>query len=238
MYGWRARIGLIVPSSNTTMEEEFRGYLPRGVSMHIARVRLKKVTVEELEAMEEHVVEAAERVSDAGVDIIVFGCTTGSLIKGLGYDIKLSSDIKSATGVEAITTSTAVIEALKTLSISKVSVATPYIDSVNLKEKVFLENNGIKVVRMKGLGIEDNLKIGRQSPEVAYKLAKEVDTSEAKGIFISCTNFRTFEIIEPLERDLNKPVISSNQATLWLTLRKLNIKEEIKGLGTLLLKYL
>jgi len=82
MYGWRGRIGLIVPSSNTTMEEELRRALPDGVSLHVARVKLRKVTVEELQRMEEYVEAAADTLADAGVGIIAYGCTTGSLVGG------------------------------------------------------------------------------------------------------------------------------------------------------------
>ncbi len=234
MYGWRGRIGLLVPSSNTTMEEEFRRLLPYGVSLHAARVRLRRVTIRELEAMKEELLDAAWRLVDANVNIIILGCTTGSLIKGIGYDKELSNIITNSTGIKAITTSTAVLAALKNLSLDAISVATPYIEEVNEREKRFLEDNGIKVLKIMGLNIIDNLEIGRLSPEDAYMLARKVDTPESKGVFISCTNFRTLEVIEILEKDLGKPVISSNLATFWLTLKEMGIKEEIRGYGKLL----
>jgi len=238
MYGWRGRIGLLIPSSNTTMEEEFRRVLPEGVSLHVARMRLKNVTVKELMEMEKYALNAVEELVDADVDLIVYGCTTGSLIGGINYDTHLSRMLSERAGIPVITTATAVCKALKTLNISKVSVATPYIEDVNLKEKEFLEAHGFKVVKIKGLGITSNIEIGKQPPHIVYKLAREVDNSEADGIFISCTNLRTLEIIDVLERDLDKPIVSSNQATLWATLKTLRVKERYDKLGVLIRNHL
>ncbi|MEM2339635.1 MAG: hypothetical protein QXW83_05495, partial [Nitrososphaerales archaeon] len=125
------------------------------------------------------------------------------------------------TGIKTITTAFAVNEALKELSIKSVAVATPYINELNEREKLFLEECGFKVVKIKGLNILKNTEIGKQPSWVSYKLAKDVYTPEADGIFISCTNFRTFDILEKLEIDLNKPVVSSNSASLWLALKEL-----------------
>ncbi len=236
MYGWRGRVGLIVPSSNTTMEEEFRAWLPDGVSLHVSRIRLRKVNVEELKSMKEGVKMASSLLADAGVDVIVYGCTTGSLVGGKGYDEEIRAEIEGETGVKAVATATAVLEALRELGVKKVAVVTPYIEEVNEKEREFLEDNGFEVTAMKGLGIEDNLEIGRQPPEVAYRLARGVNLSRAEALFISCTNFRTFEVIDSLELDMGVPVISSNSATLWATLRALNVREDILGLGELLLR--
>jgi len=234
MYGWRARVGLIVPSSNTTMEEEFRSWLPDGVSLHVARVRLRRVNVEELSRMEKYVDLAADTLADAGVDVIAYGCTTGSLVGGVGYDERIAGRIERITGVRAIATATAVVEALRHLGVNNVAVATPYIEEVNRKEEEFLRGNGFNVVSMVGLGIEDNIEIGRQSPEVAYRLGRSSFHRDADGLFISCTNFRTFEILEALELDLGKPVISSNSSTLWAILRELGVGEPVLGLGELL----
>lgn len=238
MYGWRLRIGLIVPSSNTTMEPEFWKMAPKGVSIHTARMNLTDVTEEALIKMEAYAKDAAERLADAGVDIIMYGCTTGSLVKGKGYDRQISQELEKHSGIRAVTTSTAVVEALREIGISKVAVAAPYIDEVNAKEKQFLEDNGIEVIRIKGLGLVKNIEIGRQEPWAAYKLAKSVYTSNTDGIFISCTNFRSIEIIDILETDLGVPVITSNQASMWLTLKTLGIKEKYKEYGALMKEHL
>lgn len=147
--------------------------------------------------------------------------------------------------VKAITTSTAVIEALNLLKVKNVGVATPYTGEVNEKEKEFIEGHGIRVTQIKGLGYSKPVKSyplatqlvsgrGLLDPSVAYRLAQDVDTREADGIFISCTNLRTIEIIDALEKNLGKPVVTSNQATLAMALRVMGIKEKVVRFGSLL----
>jgi len=234
MYGWRGRIGLIIPSSNTTMESEFWRFVPEGVSVHTARMRLVEVTKESLSEMAKHAVIAAEDLSTAGVDIIVYGCTTGAMVGGVKWERELVNSIESRTGVKTITTAEAVVEALRALKARSLAVATPYIEELNEMEKEFLESCGFEVLNIRGLGLRYNLEIGRQPPWVSYRLAKEVFKQGADALFISCTNFRTFEIIEQLEKDLGIPVVSSNSASLWLALRRIGVKDVVKGLGKLL----
>ncbi len=238
MYGWRGRIGLIIPSSNTTMEPEFWRMAPEGVSVHTARMKLSAVTVEELVEMEKDAVRAAQLLATADVDILVYGCTTGSLVKGPGYDREITEKLTRATGIKAVATATAVLEALEELGARRVALATPYIEEVNRKEVEFLESQGYKVVDLKYLGIRENTEIGRQTPQIAYRLAKSLETSNADAVFISCTNFRTIEVIKLLEKDLGIPVFSSNTATMWLTLKELGLREPIRGYGMLLEEHL
>ena len=219
MYGWRFRIGLIVPSSNTTMEPEFYRVCPEGVSIHTARVPLEEVTPDALVKMADYVLDAAKMLKTANVNVIVYGCTSGTLIGGVKWERELTSKIERKTSVETITTASAVVQALKALDIKRVVVATPYIDKINELEKKFLEEHGIKVLSIKGLGVVKNIEIGKLASWISYRLAKEVFKPEADGIFISCTNFRTLEIIEKLERELGKPVVTSNQASIWTALR-------------------
>jgi len=245
MYGWKGRVGLLIPSRNTTLEPEFNRMAPEGVSVHAARMILKEASPAALRQMEKEVYRAASVITAVNPDVIVVGCTSGSFIKGLGYDQRLIKKITQLTGVKAITTSTAVIEGLKLLRITRVAVATPYTDEVNEKEKEFIEAHGIRVTGIRGLGYSKPMKsyplaskpvslIGLLTPAIAYKLAMDVDTREADGIFISCTNFRTVEIIEALEKNSGKPVVTSNQASMAMALRMMGIKEKITGFGSLL----
>jgi len=234
MYGWRLRIGLIVPSSNTTMEPEFYEMVPEGVSIHTARMRLREVRIEALREMAEDAAEAAELLSTAGVNLLVYGCTTGSLLGGIEWERKLIDRVQRGGGVPSFSTAEAVIEALKKLEAEKIVVATPYLEELNALGKSFLEDHGFEVLGMKGLGLVSNLDIGKEPPSTAYRLAREVFRPEADAVFISCTNFRTIEVIEALEADLGKPVVTSNQASLWKALRVGGIREKIFGYGSLL----
>ena len=152
MYGWKGRIGLLIPHRNTTMEPEFHRMIPKGVSVHTARMLLEEPSPNALAKMEEEIYRTAGIISAVDPDVIVVGCTSGSLIKGSGYDQHIIDKITDLTNLPAITTATAVIEALKRLNIRNVAVATPYIDEVNQKEKEFIEDTGISVTQIKGLG--------------------------------------------------------------------------------------
>ncbi|RLF84478.1 maleate cis-trans isomerase [Thermococci archaeon] len=237
MYGWRGRIGLIVPSSNTTMEMELHSALPEGVSLHTARMPLRNVTEEELLAMSGLALESARLLKDADVDLILYGCTSGSFIGGREFDKELSMKIEDEVNLPVVTTSTAIVEALKILDAQQILVVTPYTDEINQREREFLEANELEVIDIRGLGIVDNTKIGRLDPYEAYRMIKALFTDEADAVFISCTNFRTFEIIELLEDDFGIPVVTSNQASLWLALRELDVGEKISWLGRLFVEY-
>ena len=228
------RLGLIVPSSNTTMESEFYEMLPKGFSVHTGRLRLREVTVKGLAEMEEKIEEEAQKLASARVDVIGYGCTSGSLFRGLGHDKIIEEKIEKASGTPAVATAGAVVKALNALNIRKVAVATPYIDEINSLEDKFLSANGFQVVDLKGLRITDNIKIGKLGAQVAYDLVMELRYDEADGIFISCTNFPTIESIKKLERDLGRPVISSNTATLWAMLKGCGVTARIQGFGRLL----
>jgi maleate isomerase len=248
---WRHRIGLIVPSTNTVCEMDFHRLVPQEISVHTGRMMLlgeisgdadwkKSMDWEEIhERMHEECGSVAREIATAQVDIMVFGCTSGSFIKGPGFDKEVSRRIEEAVSpicgkIPVVTTSTAVVEALKWLKIEKVSVATPYIEKGNEQERSFLEGVGFRVVDIKGLGIDTFGDYARQGPQVIYSLAREVDKKDADGIFISCADFRALDVIDVLEKDLKKPVVSSNQASIWLTLRKIGVQEKIKRHGLLL----
>ena len=217
-------LGLIIPSSNTVMEDELRLY----VTVHSTRISLQNVDETSLKKMNQELSKAVDLVSDCHPDAIVYGCTSGSFIEEVDNILKKSV-------IPSVTTSHAVISALQTLKAKTVSVATPYIKEISKREKAFLESNGFIVKDIKGLGLLNNLEIGKQEPEAAYSLVKSLETADV--IFVSCTNFKTFNIIQDLEDELSTPVVSSNSASLWGAYKAANKKEKIY-LGKLLEEYL
>ena len=231
-YGRSLRIGLLVPSSNTTMEPEFHGMAPEGVSVHTARMRLEEVTAEGLVEMAEDAGRAAGLLATAGVGVIVYGCTTGSLVGGVGWEEGLVRRIKGETGIHTISTGQAVVEAIKILGGGSVAVATPYTADLNGLERSFLESHGIVVTTMTGLGLVSNLEIGRTGHAVVEEMARSV-AGDADVVFISCTNLPTIPVIERLEGELRRPVVTSNQASMWAALRGSGITG-IEGYGELL----
>ncbi|ABR47403.1 Asp/Glu racemase [Alkaliphilus metalliredigens QYMF] len=234
-YGGRAKIGLIYPAPGWVMEPEFYLMAPWGVSTYTTRISLKHVNVAELRKLGDQSVEAAELLAQAPLDVIALGCTSGSFVNGSRYDQELIEKMEGVSGgIPCTTTSTAVVAALKALHVTKIAVATPYIDEVNLKAKNFLEAEGLDVVNIKGLGLLQDIEIDRQDMETVYRLAKEVDHVEAQAIVILCTGLRSVPIIEALENDLGKPVISAIQATFWHCLRLSGVRENVEGYGSLL----
>ncbi|MGE5485113.1 MAG: aspartate/glutamate racemase family protein [Ignavibacteriales bacterium] len=237
MYSWKTRLGIAVPSANAVMEPEFNMMCPDGVTAHFARMWLKADTEEQIMGLYDKVRDAVELLSHIEPSVIAFGCTAGSLIKGMGYDRRIIRDMVEAAGVKATTTSTAVIEALKTLGLRKVAVATPYEDWLNARVKSFLEANGFEVTSIAGLGIVSGPDIVALPAGKVYGLARDAVVPGTEGLFLSCTGMPTVAIIDDLEQDLGIPVISSNQATLWQMLRLAGILRKIAGFGRLLNEY-
>ena len=228
------RIGLLVPSSNTTVEAEFYRALPRGITLHTARLFLTRIAPESILKMVEDMETQARLLASADVDVIVLGATAPSFLKGLGYDRELIQTIESATGRTATTTSTALVQALRHFGARKVVLGSAYDEKVNAIAKAFLEASGVEVIGMKGLALVDNLVVGRLGPETAHDLALKVNREEADAIVLSCTNWQTMDAIERIERETGKPVISTTQASIWAALRILKHTEGINGYGRLL----
>lgn len=229
MFGWRGRIGLIVPCSNSTFEPEMKAMCPEGVEIYATRIAFTP-DVQGLRDMRQHVSRASRELAAEGLcGIIVFGCTVGSMIEGEGYDEKICGEITAETGVPAIAATTAVIAALKALGVSRIAVATPYTRRINEIEEKALLSYGVQVVDIKGYheDVADihftNKMIGDLHEEDAFAFARSVDREDAECVFISCTNFRTIGIIGRLEADLGKPVLSSNLCTAWFALKTLKL---------------
>jgi maleate isomerase len=234
--GWRARIGIITPAVGLAIISDFHKIAPEGVAMVLTPVAepLTQDTVDQLSRVGDYVAEAAKKFIVPKVNVILWNTTTGSLMKGYGYDLELIKRIEEATNISATTSSTAMIAAFKKLGIKKLCLAMPYVDEVNEREKRFLEDNGFEVLRYKGLQLLDIGDIINVAPYRMYQLAKEVDLAEADAVFISCAGLSTLDIIQMLEDDLGKPVLSTNQVGIWRALQIAKIREPIQGYGRLL----
>ena len=226
---WKYQLGIIVPSWNTTMEYECWRMAPEGVSIHTSRIPHTHDSDEAAMEMVARAPASAELLAHAKVKSICFGCT-GASFRKLGVDQEVIKNIESHTKTPATTTSTAIVEALKFLGVKSVAIASPYPERVNGLLTKFLEFSGFKVAAQKGLGVECPAFL---PPEHAYRACLDVNRKEAECILISCTNFRSMEVIEPLEKELGKPVVSSNSASMWKLLQLAGVKEKVRGLGRL-----
>ena len=212
---------------------------PEGVACHYHRFtfvggKSNEEVVKNLRKAEEQIADASEVISHVDPAVVVMAGTGVSFIDGYGYDQMLIKKMKERNGnLPTTTTSTSVIAAFRKLGITKVSMGMAYVEQVSRTAMKFVEDNGVKVIKAKWLN-KGGMDIAEVSKETIYHLAKEVDDPESEAVFISCVNLHTIEIIEKLENDLKKPVITSNQATMWNILRLANIKDRIEGFGQLL----
>ncbi|HET6492516.1 MAG TPA: hypothetical protein VFG44_06040 [Burkholderiales bacterium] len=228
------RIGLLVPSSNTTVEPEFYRALPPHITLHVARLHLTQITPESILGMVADLEAQSRNLASAEVDVIVLGATAPSFLKGAGYDREIAQRIERSTGKRATTTSTALLEAIGHLGLKRVVLGSAYDAKVNAIARAFLEANGVTVLDAHGLGLVDNLVVGRLDDSSAYELARGIDRPEADGIVLACTNWTTMGAIERLEQELGKPVISTSQVSVWAALRALGEEQGITGYGQLL----
>jgi maleate cis-trans isomerase len=179
----------------------------------------------------------SRKLADADVDVIVFAATAPSSRNGIGYDRELIKRISSASGKPATTASTALIDALRTLGANSIVLAAPWSDAVNRSAAAFIEANGFKVLAQGALGHVRNLEIGLLEPQSAYDLARRLDRADADAVMLGCGNWNTFPVIERLERHLGKPVLTTNQVSLWHALKMLGASP-LSGLGVLLREHL
>ena len=229
----QARIGLIIPSSNCLAEPQFQKYVPRGVGVHTTRLRMTGKWHKPFNELKDALAEAAAALSDTNPGVIVFNCTANSMEGGLAGEAHVLEVIQKASGCPAITTGQAITEALKLLRLKKLVLISPYIKETNQHEVHYLHEAGFEVIHDLGLGLRGGAQYINVTPERWKEIALENVRPQADGYLLSCTNTTMIEAIEELEQSLKKPVVTSNQAVLWASLRRLNIAQPIPGLGRL-----
>lgn len=234
MYSWRAHIGLLSPGSGPNLEMDFHRFLPAGVAIATSRLPFTIPTPEGLKAMVSHLDRICEVYKRYKHDVILFGCTSGSLIEGFGFDKKLIARMEEITGDKCLTTSTCVLEAFAALGVKRPVVITPYPDTTNQVEKEFLEHNGLEVVHITGMGNDYvNQSITDIEPNYVFQKVKQLPREGADCLFISCAGLNVLDIISLIESDWGLPVITSNQAGLWACLRHAGVMDKIPHLGKL-----
>lgn len=235
MLGWRGRIGSIDPARGETFAYEFYQIVQKGFVLVQTAVNIGKLTEEEFERALGELDRAAGLMARDEVDVITFGGSPVIALKGVGSDRELSARLEAVTGIPTICGFTAVVEALKALSIKKVAVATTYKDERNKMHKKFLEDSGFEVTNIKGMGIDIPVEMAKLPPYASYRLAKEafLEAPDAEGIYISCSRWQTALNIEKLERDLKVPVVTNSQARIWAALKQVHSGEANPGFGKL-----
>jgi maleate isomerase len=226
------RIGLIIPSGNSLTERQFNQYVPPGVGIHVTRLRMTGKWRKPWAELKNSLIEAAEALSDVNPGLIVFHCTANSMENGLAHEAAIVETIEKASACSTLTTAQAITQAFDHFGIKKLVLISPYVRETNAHEVKYLSEAGYTVVHELGLGLEPHA-YAQVTPAEWQKVVHENTRAEADGYFLSCTNTRMIEAIDDLEKDLDKPVVNSNQATIWACLKRLGLKHSGAKLGRL-----
>lgn len=228
--GCRARIGLIIPSTNRTVEKELVQAYPDNVGVHVARVRLKGVPPDELRS---NVAAAARTLADAACSVVVFNCTASSMEHGVDENVRLLNAIREGSGTTPVTTASAITDAISALDARSLALLTPYTKLVTERQRGFFEEIKIKVLQ--SIYTEAN-----RSPDYcfipsAYWLSEltRAPVPKTDAYLLSCANLTCLDIIEPAEELLGRPVLTSNQCVLWSSLRHAGVDDILLHVGRL-----
>lgn len=235
-YGWRARIGIVYPDTGTVMEPECYAMAPEGVTIHTDRLPLSIMTVDGIgDMMKSDATErCTESLAEAPLHSIVFGGTSATFLKGIGYDEEIRARMaRVSRGIPVTTTSSAALKGLRALGVRRLTFVGPYDDEVTERGRVFFGQNGFDVLNARGMGLQKDKDVGAVTLETVYHLVRSATHRDSDGVFISCTNLRSVGAIADLERDLGIPVVSAIQASFWDALRVAGVRASKPGFGRL-----
>ncbi len=232
------RVGLLIPSSNTNIEPEYYAVMPPSVSAHVARLGMTSVDEEGLSGQDQDVARQAELLAAANVEVILFCLTAASFQLGPDYDADLKQRIETASGKPALTAARTIVDALNTLGVKRIAMATPFGPEVNAVSQAFMTGSGFEVVSIAGLGLVDNFSIALVTYDTVRELVRQTDHDDAEAIVIPGGNMPCLQIAPELERELGKPVVTTNQAGIWALLRHLGGIDRLDGRGQLLENHL
>ena len=231
------RIGQIVPSSNVTMETEipalFRAreaILPERFTFHSSRMRMKKVTQEELEAMDAMSLKCAQELSDARVDVMGYACLVAIMCMGRGYhcvsEINLHQEsVANGFPTPIVTSAGSLINGLQVLGAKTISIITPYMRPLTDKVVDYIEHQGIAVKESIALEIPDNLEVAAQDPMNLLTIYKSLDLSGVDVLVASaCVQMPSLEAIDQLQQECGIPVTSAAVCTTYEMMKKLGIE--------------
>ena len=241
------RIGLIVPSSNTTMETEIPAMLrareracSERFTFHSSRMRMKEVTKEQLEAMDRDSDRCAVELSDARVDVMGYACLVAIMSMGHGYHREAQRRLHEVTiannAPTTVTTSAgALIEGLQAIGAKRVAIIAPYMKPLTRLVIDYLQNEGIEVIDSLSLEIPDNLEVGARDPRAPADLWKKLNVHGADAIVASaCVQMPSLASIPLIEQASGLPVVSSAACTTWALLKNLGLERRVPDAGALL----
>lgn len=241
------RIGQIVPSSNTTMETEIPAMLrarealhPERFTFHSSRMRMHKVTPEELANMNKEGLRCAAELSDARVDVMSTACLVAIMAQGLGYHRQVEIDlrricIENGSDAKVMTSAGALIHGLQKLGARKISLMAPYMKPLTDKVVAYIESEGIEVVDRICFEIPDNLEVGRRDPMRLLEDVKKLNTANVDVVVLSaCVQMQSIPALQLAQNALGIPVTSTSACTVRNMLDLLGLEASTPGFGKLL----
>jgi maleate isomerase len=215
----QAGIGVVVPY-DFALDRELWRWVPDDISLHLTR--MPYVPLAATLEMAIHisdpalVANGATEVKAVSPLVTAYACTSGSFVGGLAGETALVAAMTKAGAPAAVTTSGALLTALRHFDITRIATATPYTADITAGLSSYLAEAGVDVVAASGLGLTSD--IWTVPYDVTAKLVRDTDRPDAEAVFISCTNLATYDVIAPLEAELGKPVLTANQVTMWSAL--------------------
>ena len=230
----RRHFGVLIPSTNTTVEIEYTRHLPATLQFHVGRCGKGGGVTPFSPSKDEDVAYQSKLLGDSKVEAVALAQTSASLFDA-GYDARIMALMAENAGVPAVTSAVAIGQAVQALGMKRVGIVTPYSAAVIESAKRYYETKyGLSVVAMEGFGATDAYAIGGLDADMAFAALRRVDRPEIEVLLVPGGNFPTMPGIAPWERALGKPVITTNQAALWAVLKIMTIGDPLPGLGRLL----
>jgi maleate isomerase len=227
-----ARAGIIIPSSNRQVEQEMIRWFPREVQPHIARLRMTGPHARTLPELLPRITEAAATLNDARCGSVIFHCTGNSMQAGPAGEEQIRAALSAGTTATVATTATAVCNALHAVGARRIVLFTPSDASTTSSEADYLRACGFDVVASHGLDLGGSDEFCRAPSSFWYEtVVKARQATDA--YFLSCANIACFEVVDALERTLERPVVTSNQAVLWEAVRRSGSNAAVERLGSL-----
>src|SRR5882672_1505365 len=243
----RIRIGQMVPSSNTTMETEIPAMLrarealhPERFSFHSSRMRMHRVTPEELKAMNRESLRCAAELADARVDVMSTACLVAIMAQGLGYHREVEQDLErvareNKSDAKVMTSAGALVYGLHKMGAKKISLLAPYVKPLTDKVVAYIEHEGIEVVDRQSFEIPDNLEVGRRDPMRLLEDVKRLSVANVDVVVLSaCVQMQSIPAVQRAQDQLGIPVTSTSICTVRNMLDLLELPAATPGYGSLL----
>jgi maleate cis-trans isomerase len=230
----RARIGFIIPSSNRMVEPHMHRFMPQGVVPHFTRIGMTFRHKAPFGDLLPRILDAADLLADSKCDVTVLQCTGRSMSAGVDEEKRVIAEVAKATGRPALSAASSIVTAIEALGARRLVFISETKQADHDMKCAFLREAGYDLVADKAVALASSDEYCTMPPQLWLDTARALRRDEADAYFISCANISSIDVIETIEAELGRPVVTSNQAAIWCSLRTVGINDVVPGLGQLL----